>query len=42
MLVGAGNVVYDLGQSPSSGVGLAWSEEELNPHWVAEVLTSAE
>jgi len=30
MKVGTGNVVYNLGQPPCSGVGLEWSNEELN------------
>ncbi|MCY4147840.1 MAG: hypothetical protein OXF73_00515 [Gammaproteobacteria bacterium] len=30
MKVDAGNVLYDLGQPPCTGVGLEWSNEELN------------
>ena len=30
MTIGAGELVYDLGESPCSGVGLRWSDEELN------------
>ena len=30
MTVAAGEIVYELGGAPCSGVGLQWSDEELN------------
>lgn len=41
MTVGIGDIVYDLGEPPCSGVGLRWSDEELDAalnHRVAAVL----